>query len=75
MLKKKFQEFKVAQEIKKKEQREKQLNRFLDEQKRLKRQNRMVVLKDGAKTARNVLGKMLPNKTPDKPPPPRSIYW
>ncbi len=75
MSKEKFQKFKEAQEIKKKEQQERQLSRFLREQQRIQKQNRMASLKSGANTARRVLGKMLPNKTPDKPPPPRSIYW
>jgi oligoendopeptidase F len=72
MSKEKYQAFKLAQEEKKKKQHEKDLQRFLDERKREQRHNRIESMKSGAKTARNMLSKVLPDKRPSKPPP-RSI--
>jgi multidrug resistance efflux pump len=74
MSKKKFQEFKEAQAEKKKKQDEVAIHRFLKEKQREQRQQRIASAKNGLATAKRMISKIVPDKTPSKPPP-RSIYW
>lgn len=75
MSKGKLKEFREKQAENKKKHDEKELHRFVNEQQRIKRQQRIENTKSSLQTAKKIVAKILPDNKKEEYKPPHAIYW